>query len=349
MAIVKINYEDLYSCAYELLVALGENPEGAKVVADSMVYSDLRGVTTHGSYLLNPIANRVKASQLSLPTKAKVVSKEGSTAVVDGGNGLGPVAGKLAVDLSLELASKNGISLVLIRNTNTVGALAYYTEMLAKEGMIAMMGCNAAPAMAPWGGAEVFLGTNPIGIAAYTGHDLLFSVDMATSIVARGKIRKAAREGKPIPSDWALDSSGNLTTDPKAALEGVLLPMGGPKGSALALTVDILSGVLSGGMHAPNLKSFHELEGTTGVGATLAAIDIRKFMDLQTFKTKMDSYFASLKNLKKASCTSEIFVPGEIEFNTGQNNRKNGVPLEDKAVEALNQLLKQFAIQKHLG
>ena len=128
------------------------------------------------------------------------------------------------------------------------------------------MSSNAAPSMAPFGGAEAFTGTNPIAIAMYTGRDLLFSADMATSVVARGKIRQSARRGIEIPGDWALDEHGNPTTDPNEALKGTLLPMGGPKGSAIALAVDILSGMVAGAQHAPDIKSFHDLDGPTGVG-----------------------------------------------------------------------------------
>ncbi len=345
---IRVNREELYSCAYEILLAVGENPEGAKIVAECLIRSDLRGITTHGTYLLSPIVNRVNASCLALPTKISVITDDGAIAVIDGGDGLGAIAGKYAVDLSIKRASQFGISIVLIRRTNNLGALAFYTEMVAKEGMIAMMGCNAAPAMAPWGGAGAFLGTNPIAIAAYTGKDLLFSADMATSIVARGKIRKAAREDKPIPENWALDCDGNLTTDPVAALNGALLPMGGPKGSALALTVDIISGILAGAAHAPDIKSFHSNDGATGVGASLITIDIRKFMDLDAFASTIDAYFTQLKSLKKASFTSEIFIPGEIEYKNELNNNKNGIPLEEKAIETINELLIQLGLSQRL-
>jgi LDH2 family malate/lactate/ureidoglycolate dehydrogenase len=347
--VIKVKQEELIACAYEILLAIGESSEGAKIVAESLVCADLRGITTHGSYLLTPIVNRVKAAQLSLPTRTSIILDEAAIAVIEGGNGLGAIAGKLAVDLSIKRASHYGISLVLIRNTNNLGALAYYTEKIARKGMIALMGCNAAPAMAPWGGAEAFLGTNPMAIAIYTGKEMLFSADMASSIVARGKIRKAARDGKSIPNDWALDSEGNLTTDPIAALKGALLPMGGPKGSAIALAIDILSGILAGAAYAPNIKSFHTLDGVTGVGASLIAIDIRKFMELDKFALTMDEYFSQLKNLKKASFAAEIFLPGEIEHKKEIENIENGIPLDDKAIETLNDLLVQFGSKRHLG
>jgi LDH2 family malate/lactate/ureidoglycolate dehydrogenase len=346
---LKIIWDDLFACTYELLLAAGESPEGAKLVAENLCQADARGITTHGTYLLTPILDRVNVNQLSLPTHPTFICDEAAVAIIDGGNGLGPVAGKLAADVAVKRASQYGIGMVLIRNTNNLGSLAFYTEMIARQGMVAMMNCNAAPAMAPWGGAEAFTGTNPIAIAIYTGQDVLFSADMATSVVARGKVRKAAREGKPIPSDWALDSDGNTTTDPATALKGTLLPMGGPKGSAIALAVDILSGILSGGEHAPNLKSFHAPEGKTGVGASLIAIDIRKFGDLNQFSASMDEYFQSLKGMKKAKFASEIFVPGEIEYRREIASRESGIVLDDKAVDVLNQLLEKVGSDKRLG
>lgn len=346
---INVKRDDLFACAYEILKAAGESSDCAEIVAENLVRSDSRGITTHGTYLLNPIVTRVKAGQLALPTKASIIIDDAAVAVIDGGDGMGAVSGKLAAELAIKRASQFGISMVLIRNTNNVGALANYTEMIAREGMIAMMGCNAAAAMAPWGGAEAFLGTNPIAIAVYTGKDMLFSADMASSIVARGKIRKAANEGQSIPNDWALDSEGNMTTDPVKALKGTLLPMAGPKGSALALVVDIYSGILSGSLYAPNIKSFHTLDGATGVGASILAIDIRKFVKLDEFAAKIDGYFSQIKNLKKASFASEIYIPGEIEYKKELESRKNGIPLGEKAVAAINDLLVQFGLKRQLG
>jgi LDH2 family malate/lactate/ureidoglycolate dehydrogenase len=243
---LKLQYNALYERTVEILTASGESAENAAIVAKNLLKADARGVTTHGTYLLTPIWKRAQVKQLSLPTNAKIVSDDGATAVVDGGDGLGAVAGMLAVKTAVEKARQYGIASVLIRNTNNIGALACYTETIAKEGMVALMTCNAAPAMAPWGGAEAFLGTNPFAIGIYTGQDMVFSADMASSVVAHGKIRKAARNGETIPDNWATDSEGNFTTYPNAALKGALLPMGGPKGSAIALAVDIMSGMLSG-------------------------------------------------------------------------------------------------------
>lgn len=346
---MRLNYNSLYECTVEILAACGESMENAEVVAKNLIKADARGITTHGTYLLTPIWERAQVHQLSLPTNASLVIDEGAAAVVDGGDGLGAVAGDLAVKTAIEKAKQFGVASVLIRSTNNIGALACYTEVAARAGMIAIMSCNAAPAMAPWGGAEPFLGTNPFAIGIYTGHDMVFSADMASSVVARGKIRKAARNGEAIPDNWATDSEGNFTTDPNKALKGALLPMGGPKGSAIALAVDIISGMLSGAKYAPNLKSFHAPEGATGVGASLIVIDISRFMELDVFKEHMRGYIESIKGMKKAKGFDEIFMPGEIEYIREQKSYKEGIELDEKAVAAIDKLLEAVGSSKRLG
>ena len=336
---MRIAYQELFDAAVKILKACGEDEKNAEITAKNMCRADARGIDTHGVYLLTPIWKRIKAGQLTLPTKAVLEMDSGAVAIVDGGDGLGAVAGELAIRTAIAKAKQFGVSAVLVKNTNNIGSLACYTEAAAKAGMIAIMGCNAAPAMAPWGGAEMFLGTNPIAIASYTGDECVFSADMATSVVARGKIRKAARNGETIPDNWATDEEGNFTTDPNAALNGALLPVGGPKGSALALAVDIMSGILSGASYAPNLKSFHTPEGQTGVGASMVVIDVSRFQAPKDFARKMDGYRSDIKRLKKAKGFDAIFMPGEIEYNRERQSLIEGIPIADSAVDAINEIL----------
>ena len=346
--LMRVKKESLFNVIVDVLLGLGETLENAHIAAENLCQADSKGINTHGSYLLSPLFKRVREGHLTLPTNVTIITDEAAITVLDGGNGLGPVAGRKAVEIVLEKAAFYGISQILIRNSNNLGSLAHYTEMIAKQGMIGLMSCNAAPAMAPWGGAEPFTGTNPIAVAIYTGKDLLFSADMATSVVARGKIRKAAREGNSIPEGWAIDAEGKITTDPDKALKGTVLPMGGPKGSAIALAVDIISGILAGARHAPNVKSFHSFEGATGVGATLIAVDISKFIPLKEFSTMMDEYIQSLKGMRKAENTSEIFIPGEIEFKRDLDSMENGINLSDQALDEINKLLAITGIDKRL-
>ncbi|OQB24196.1 MAG: putative oxidoreductase YjmC [Firmicutes bacterium ADurb.Bin182] len=346
---MKFDYYELLDVASQILIACGEEKTNAYVAAKSMVKADARGITTHGTYLLTPIYKRIQVNQLSLPTKATVVKDSGATAIVDGGDGLGAIAGQLALEIATEKAKTYGLSSVLIRNTNNVGSLAFYTEQAAKEGLIAIMSCNAAPAIAPWGGAEAFMGTNPVAISFYTGKELIFTLDMASSVVARGKIRKAERNREPIPDNWALDENGNPTTDPAAALKGTLLPIGGPKGSALALAVDILSGILPGGSHAPNLKSFHSPEGSTGVGASLILLSIERFLNIGEYVNTMEDYIASIKKVKKAKGFEEILIPGELEYRRELDSMKYGIELDNDAIDAINNLLKKTGSGIRLG
>jgi LDH2 family malate/lactate/ureidoglycolate dehydrogenase len=345
---MKIETDKLKVVAMEILRACGESREGAEVVAASMVKADARGITTHGTHLLVPVYDRVQANQLPLPTTVTLVEEKGAMVIIDGGDGLGAVAGKKAVEIAVEKAKQFGIATALVRNTNNVGSLACYTEAAAAQGMIAVMCCNAASAMAPWGGAEPWMGTNPIAIAIYTGNDIMFSTDMASSVVARGKIRKAARTGQAISPDWAIDAEGNTTTDPNAALNGCLLPMGGPKGSALALAVDIIAGMLSGASYAVDLKSFHTPCGSTGVGAALTVINIENFMPLEKFAGLMRGYIANMKALKKAAGQTEIFLPGERSQRQEKKAIVEGIDLDEGAVEEIKGLLEKIGSRTSL-
>ena len=302
----------------------------------------MRGISTHGTYLLKVIHMRVKSGQLKLPTLPEIVMNSGATAVVDGKDGIGMVAGFTAAKLAVDKAKEAGVAIVLIRNTNNVGSLAFYTEYAASQGMAMIMSGNAAPAMAPWGGAEPFMGTNPLALSFPTGSNSYgFTVDMATSVVARGKIRKAARQGGDIPGNWALDNEGMATTDPDQALTGTLLPIGGPKGSALAMAIDIISGILSGSGYGLLIKSFHVLEGPTKVGASCIAIDISRFMEQEKFMELMHEYSNSVKNLKKAKGFDEILLPGEMERYKEQISLKNGIDMDPQQVKELNDILVQ--------
>jgi len=235
-------------------------------------------------------------------------------------------------------ARKYGIGLTLVGNTNNVGFLGYYTNMVAQQGMVGIMGGNAAASMAPWGGTEPFFGTNPISIAVPAEDYRPLVLDMSSSIVARGKIRRASRNQEKIPEGWALDEKGEPTNEPDEALKGTLLPIGGPKGSALAMMIDILAGMLSGSNYGPDVKTFHKPLGPTGVGVFCIAINIKNLCEPKEFYEMLKNYIFSIKNMKKVNSVSEIFMPGELEFINEEKNKK-GVELDFKVVEKLNNIL----------
>ena len=260
---------------------------------------------------------------------------------LDGGNGIGQFAGWKAMEMSVRKAREFGIGLTLVRHTNNLGFLAFYTMQAASQGFVGLTMGNANAAISPWGGAEAFFGTNPISIAVPGSREPV-ALDMSSSLVARGKIRRAQRLGEKIPLGWALDESGAPTDDPGAALKGTLLPIGGPKGYGLAFMVDVLAGMLSGAAFGREIKSFHQLTGPTEVGALTLAIDVERFMPLAQFGGLMNGYADSIRGSRKAKGTSRIYLPGEIEAEKERASAERGIELMPASIELVNQLLEKL-------
>jgi len=333
--------ERLKDSVIEVLKGLGASEDEAPLVAESLVRAEMRGTDTHGLPYLKLLVERIEARMVSVPTRVAVLKDEGATALLDGGNGIGQVAGWKAMEISLRKAREFGIGSTLIRNTNNLGFFAFYTMHAAAQGFAGIAMGNANAAISPWGGAEAFFGTNPISIAV-PGSPEPIALDMSSSLVARGKIRRAQRLGEKIPLGWALDESGAPTEDPGAALKGTLLPIGGPKGYGLAFMVDVLAGMLSGSAFGQDVKSFHQLMGPTGVGALTLAIDIERFMPLDQFRYSMKGYVDSIRASRKAKGTARIYLPGEIEAEKERASRERGIDLSPASVESVNHLLEKL-------
>jgi len=333
--------ERLKEVVIEVLKGLGASEDEAPLVAESLVRAEMRGTDTHGLPYLKLLVERIEARMVSVPTRVAVLKDEGATALLDGGNGIGQVAGWKAMEISLRKAREFGIGSTLIRNTNNLGFFAFYTIHAAAEGFAGIAMGNANAAISPWGGAEAFFGTNPISIAV-PGSPEPIALDMSSSLVARGKIRRAQRLGEKIPLGWALDDSGAPTEDPAAALKGTLLPIGGPKGYGLAFMVDVLAGMLSGAAFGRDIKSFHELMGPTEVGALTLAINVERFMPLGQFRGLMKGYVDSIRGSRKAKGTARIYLPGEIEAEKEKASRERGIELRPASVELVNQLLEKL-------
>jgi LDH2 family malate/lactate/ureidoglycolate dehydrogenase len=338
---MRIEPKRLKEISIAILKGLNAADHEAKLVADCLVQAEIRGIDTHGVHFLRLLSDRIDARMIRIPTEVEVVRENGATSVLDGGNGLGQVAAHRAMRMSIQKAKELGMGLSLIRNTNHIGILAFYTLMAAEEGMVGLAMSNSAPSMSPWGGADPFFGTNPISIAIPCGSEPPVVLDMSSSVVARGKIRKAQRMKESIPLGWALDQEGSPTTDPDAAMKGTLLPIGGPKGYGLALMIDVLAGLLSGSQYGPKVKTFHQPLGPTGIGVLTMAVDIEKLMPLNLFKQLMDSHVESIKKSKKAKGVSRIYLPGEIEHEKEKKSLADGIELNESVVSDLNQLLEK--------
>jgi LDH2 family malate/lactate/ureidoglycolate dehydrogenase len=218
----------------------------ARLIADTLVQADLWGHQSHGVLRLDWYLDRLRNKVMNPVTQPEFVIDGGAMAVIDGHDGVGHVLAKLAAEEAIKRAKKHGIGAVGVRMSNHFGTCMYYTLMGARQGCVMMLTSNGGPAMAPWGGRKKIVGTNPWSIAAPAGKHAPFVVDMANTGVARGKIYLARNKRQKIPLGWAIDADGAPTTDPQAAIDGIILPMAEHKGYAIAAMVDMMSGVLTG-------------------------------------------------------------------------------------------------------
>ena len=338
---MRIATENLLKAIIALLVDMGAEVNEAQLVAKVLVQADMRGIHTHGCAFVPLIAERCAHGLLNLPTKVELITDEGAITHIEGNNGLGQVAAVEAMQMSIQKARNQGVGLALIRNTNHIGFLGYYTLMAAAEGMIGICATNAASSVAPWGGTEPFFGSNPFSVAAPVANGVPIVLDMSASVVARGKIRRAQRLNENIPLGWAIDETGASTTDPAEALKGTLLPIGGHKGYGLALFIDLICGLLSGSKYGRELLTFHKPIGPTGVGAMFMAVDIGRFMPLARFETLVNEYADAIRKSQKAVGVERIFLPGEIEADKADTSELQGIELDSQVVEKINLMLEQ--------
>ena len=327
-------------CAAAALIFQGHglSVADADCVAEALVEADLRGIHSHGLTRV-PIYTERLARGLFNPAPAIQVERRGAAvASIDGDSGMGAVVGFLsgmfgvggrhAVETAAEIAAEAGAAVVGVRHTNHFGIAALYAEALVQRGLVAIVCSNAPPTMAPHGGRQALFGTNPLAFGIPTPGPRPVLADMATSIVARGKIILARQRGETIPLGWALDSDGRPTGDAEAALAGVVLPFGGAKGSAIALLVDMLAGVLTGARYGTDLPDFYEdLTRKGDLGNFLLAIDPGRFMTAEAFLKRVGRYIEMMDACPTAEGVERILLPGEIEASTRDHRLADGVPL----------------------
>jgi LDH2 family malate/lactate/ureidoglycolate dehydrogenase len=342
---IVVPVKDLVQSCIELLQKAGVPPHQAGTIAEIVVQADLRGVESHGLLRLPAYIHRVQAGLMSAVTEVKTVRERGATMLLDAQSGFGQVAGVVAMSQAIERARQYGVGVAAVRNANHFGIAAHYAMMALPHRMIGIVTANAAPSMAAWGGAAPVLGTNPICVAIPTGGNVDIILDMASSMVARGKIRLAASKGQRIPLGWALDAAGGPTEDPKAALKGTVLPIGGPKGYGLALIVDVLSGVMTGADFGTRLTSVHELKQHSSVGFVTQALDIAAFADWDEFHNSITVLVSEILNSPRAPGVSRIYLPGEIEWLKQQERLKSGVPVPQEVLEELRHLAAELGVE----
>ncbi len=307
--------------------------------------ADLRGVDSHGvAHLERLYVSPLLAGNIVAQPSPRVIHETPLSLVLDGGNGLGPPNGERAMRACIAKARGLGAGFATVRRTSHFGIAAYYPMLALAEDMIGIALTNAGAKVAPTHSRESLLGTNPLSVAIPAGRARPFVLDMATSVVAYGKLEIAARQGGAIPYGWALDREGVVTTDPHRAMEGTLLPLGGlgterggHKGYGLSLLVEILSGVLAGAAFAGH-ASGDQPPHAHNVGHFFGALRIDLFRPLPEFKAAMDECLATMRGAQPAADTLRVQVAGDPEFETEERRRKEGIPLAPQVVESLRRV-----------
>jgi LDH2 family malate/lactate/ureidoglycolate dehydrogenase len=337
--------EELRRLAASLLEKVGVSAEDAATAADVMVYADLKGVESHGVRWLDIYLQRIKAGGVNPKPKVEVLREKAGLLLLDGKSGLGQVAMSKAIERGIAKAQDAGMCAVAVRNSNHFGAAGYYAELAAKANMACMVMTNSTPLMAPWGGVTPCLGTNPVAFG-FPSDETPVVVDMATSAIARSKVFLAAQKGDSLPPGVALNLEGAPTTDPKEAIEGVLLPLGGPKGYGLALVIDILSGVLSGSRFGRNIPSlFGAVEQSQDIGHFAMLINIEDFLSLDEFLLGMRRNKDALKSARLADGFEQIYLPGEQSAAIVREREKAGIVLSAATWSALNKWRTHLGVQ----
>ncbi|MFO1080897.1 MAG: Ldh family oxidoreductase [Reyranellaceae bacterium] len=326
---------DFAAAAYR---ANGLGDDDALLCADTLVRADLWGHGSHGVLRLPWYVARLRSGACNAKAVPQAVVDAGAIAVLDGQAGMGQVLTAHAMDEAVRRAKAHGIGAVGLRNSGHFGTAMYFTRRAAEAGCVAFLSTNASPAMAPWGGREKRIGTNPWSWAAPTGNDAPMVLDIANTGVARGKIYLARQKGLPIPEGWALDADGAPTTDPTAAIGGIILPMAGHKGYGIALMTDVLSGVLAGGAFGRAVVGPYEADKPSGAGQMMIALDIAAFMPLAEFHARMAALVAELKATPLARDVDEIFYPGEPEARSEARQRRDGLLLPADTIADLARL-----------
>jgi LDH2 family malate/lactate/ureidoglycolate dehydrogenase len=335
---VRIAPEPLLDFAAAVYVRGGMPETDARLVADTLVQADLWGHQSHGVMRLGWYYARLKAGVCDAMAKPELIVDAGAIAVIDGKDGMGQVVTARATQEAVARAKRHGIGAVALRNSNHFGTAMYFTLMAARQGCVAFLSTNASPAMAPWGGRKKTVGTNPWSWAAPAGTCAPMVLDIANTGVARGKIYLAKQRGLPIPDGWAINAAGAPTNDPQEAIDGLILPMAQHKGYAIAVIMDMLSGVLTGSQFGTGVAGPYQTDRRSGAGQLMIALDIAAMQPLSEFGARMERYIGELKSVPLAQGFEEVVYPGEIEARNDVRHRREGILLPADTVADLLKL-----------
>lgn len=337
---------ELAGFIHRVLAATGMRDADAKTIGELMAKADVNGSDGHGIFRLPAYVKRIKAGGLNLQPNIKVEREKSGMALVDGDNAQGHLVMKFCAEKAIEKAKQSGVAWVGCHHSNHAGPASLYASMPMEHDMIGLyVAVGNANHMPPWGGIEMLLSTNPIAIAVPALQEKPIVLDMATTVAAYGKVKTAAQHGETMPEGWMIDREGNPLTDPNKANDGFLLPIGGPKGYGLSLMFGLLAGTLNGAAFGRDVVDFNaDFETVTNTGQFIVAIDIAAFGEVEDFKRNVDAAVRSLKASPTLPGFDEVMLPGERSHKVRDDRERNGVPIREELLNALNQTANDLGV-----
>jgi LDH2 family malate/lactate/ureidoglycolate dehydrogenase len=318
----------------------------AHLLADSLVFADLGGVHSHGVLRVPEYVKKLREDGVDPRGRPEVVREMGACLVVDGHNSMGQIGCHFAMQKAMEKAEQHGIGAAAVRGSNHCGAMAYFAMRALERDMIGWATTNALPTMAPWGGAERILGINPLGIALPAGAEPPIVFDAAFSGSSHGKIRIHYQKGLELPEGWALDRDGQPTTDPAAAIDGLLMPIGQFKGVALAMIMGAFSSLLSGAAYGTELGNMEDGPKAGEDGHFALAIKVAAFEEVDRFKERVDGAIRQVRACRRAPGVERLYAPGEKEYLCREAYRREGIPLNEVTLADIGKAAREVGVEE---
>ncbi len=337
---------DLRAFAASALVRAGLPGHDAGRAAELILESDLAGADGHGIFRLPQYVRRLRAGGINAGPAIRTVSETAAMAVVDGDNGLGHLVMDRAVGLAVEKAREAGAGWVGVRGSNHAGAASVWAAAMLPHDMIGLyLAVGSANHMAPWGGTDLLLSTNPIAVAVPAGLEAPIVVDMATTVAAYGKVKLAAQRGEEMPEGWMIDRQGQPLTDPARAAEGLLVPAGGYKGYALALIFGLLAGTLNDAAFGADVVDFNRDDvSVTNTGQAVLALSLSRFGGVDAFKRRVDGVVRQIRNSARLPGFEEVRLPGENRPALRERRLREGIPIGRELRAALDGLAQGLGV-----
>ncbi|WP_176555727.1 Ldh family oxidoreductase [Virgibacillus ndiopensis] len=343
---IRVPHKVLETFITDIFIAAGVDESDALIVAKHLVLANLRGVDSHGVSRTDIYTRRLDRGIVNKVDGSFIEKETSASALIDGENSLGIVLATKGIKLAVDKAKQSGIGIVGIKNSNHCGMLADYTSYAAKNDCVCIAVTNAPANMAPWGGKERFFGTNPFSYGIPAGRHQNIVFDMATSKVARGKILLAQKDNQNIPIGWAITKEGKPTQNPSEAIDGLVLPVGGPKGYGLTFLVESLSAIFTGAAFGPHIGDlYRDLSKTQNVGQFFLVFRADLLQTLDQFKNRIDEMIDKIREVPLIEGVEKIYLPGEIETEKQFEREVNGIPLSKEVVDELSLVARRYGVK----